>query len=208
MAKILLIDDSQLARNLLRLILEEEGYTVCGEASNGREGLEKYKQLKPDLVFCDIMMNEVNGVECLQAILAEDPDAKVVMCTSVGDKLHFNETIEAGAKGFVTKPIKTAEVSYITRLLIGEPTPASQKSYKDLMEEKALEKGLERKAVLDFFAAFRQLNGFELDDPRVDNEYLRENAESVTIGVRALLSAKMPTAQADHLMKIFDGLQA
>ena len=100
MANILLIDDSMLARNLLRLILENAGYTICGEAPNGKEGLEKYKQLKPDLVFCDIMMDEMNGLECMRAILSVNPDANVVILTSVGDELHLDEAIKSGAKGF------------------------------------------------------------------------------------------------------------
>lgn len=206
MANILLIDDSQLARNILRLILETEGHTICGEASNGRMGFEKYKQLNPDLVFCDIMMNEMNGVECLRAIRSVNPEAKVVICTSIGDELHFNEAISSGAKAFIKKPIATDEVVHTTRALIGKSASDAPPSYKKLMEERAGEKGISGKPILDFFDAFRQINDFGLDDPRVDAQYLKENTERVTIAVRALLSAKMPTAQAEHLMNIFEGL--
>lgn len=206
MANILLIDDSMLARNMLRLILEDKGYIICGEAVNGKEGFEKYKQLKPDLVFCDIMMDEMNGLECMQAILSVAPDAKVVICTSVGDELHLDEALKSGAKGFFKKPVVYDDVIHITEMLIGKPSPETRLSYKKLMEKGANEKGIEGKCLLDFFDAFRQINGFELDDPKVDEQYLKENTAQVTIAVRALLSAKMPTIISEYLMDVFQGL--
>lgn len=105
MGRILLIDDAQFARMVLRTMLEDRGYEICGEAENGREGLEKYKELKPDLVFCDIRMNEMDGIDCLRAILAEDPKAKVVICAAISDKSRISEFMEAGAKGHIEKPI-------------------------------------------------------------------------------------------------------
>lgn len=206
MANILLIDDSRLARNVLRSMLEKGGYTICGEAPDGREGFEKYKQLKPDLVFCDIMMNEMNGVECTTAILSVDPDAKIIICTSMGDELHYGEAIKSGAKGFIKKPLVDEEVIHMTKELIGEPVSGTKHSYKKLMEERAEEKGISGKPLLDFFDAFRQINGFELDDPKVDAPYLKENTARITVAVRALLSAKLPTAQAEHLMDVFEAL--
>lgn len=206
MAKILLIDDSRLARNVLRSRLEKEGYTICGEAPNGREGVEKYKQLKPDLVFCDIMMNEMNGVECTKAIMSVDPDARIIICTSMGDELHYSEAIKAGAKGFIKKPLADDEVIQLAKKLIGEPVSGAKLSYKKLMEERAQAKGISGKPLLDFFDAFRQINGFELDDPKVNMQYLKENTARVTVAVRALLSAKLPTAQTEHLMNVFEGL--
>lgn len=206
MTNILLIDDSLLARNLLRLTLEDGGYTICGEAANGREGLEKYKQLNPDLVFCDIMMDEMNGLECLRAILSISPEARVIICTSAGDELHLEDAMKSGAKGFLKKPAVADDVISITKKLIGEPSPDSNLSYKKLMEKRCGEKGIEGKALLDFFDAFRQINGFELDDPKVYVQYLKENTERVTIAVRALLSAKMPIVILDYLVDVFQGL--
>lgn len=206
MAGILLIDDSMLARNMLRLILEEKGYTVCGEAVNGIEGLEKFKRLNPDLVFCDIMMNEMDGWECMRAILSVSPEARIVILTSVGDELHLDEAMKSGAKAFLKKPAVAEDVIRITEKLIGKPSPDTKLSYKALMEKRASEKGIEGKALLDFFDAFRQINGFELDDPKVNVQYLKENTASVTIAVRALLSAKMPTALSEPLMDVFGGL--
>ncbi len=206
MANILLIDDSMLARNLLRLILENAGYTICGEAPNGKEGLEKYKQLKPDLVFCDIMMDEMNGLECMRAILSVNPDANVVILTSVGDELHLDEAIKSGAKGFFKKPVVPVDLLKITEKLIGMPSSETTLSYKKLMEKRAWEKGIEGKPLLDFFDAFRQINGFELDDPKSDVQFLKENTAQITIAVRALLSAKMPTLISEQLMDVFQGL--
>jgi len=206
MANVLLIDDSQLARGLMRGIMENTGYTVCGEAANGQEGLEKFKQMRPDLVFCDIMMHGMNGVECMREILKEDPNAKVVICTSVGDKLHTEEAITAGAKGFIVKPIKASEVIRITETLIGKPAPVPKKSYKEIMSERAASEGIEGKPLLDFFEAFQKFNGFGFDDPKINEQYLRENGAGMIIGVRALLSAKMSKAQVDQVMNIFEGL--
>ena len=203
MAGVLLIDDSTLARKLVRNILQNKGYTVCGEASDGRKGLEKSKKLKPDLVFCDILMNEMNGVECLQAILAYDPGARVVICTSVGDELHANEASQAGARGFIVKPINAEEVIRVTEMLIGKPAPVPKKNYRDLMEERAEAEGIGGKPLLDFFEAFRQFNGFGIDSAKVDGQYLADNAARLTIGIRALLSAKMSSAQAERLLDIF-----
>lgn len=206
MTNILLIDDSMLARNLLRHILEDKGYTICGEAANGREGFEKYKQLKPDLVFCDLMMDEMDGLECLRAIMSVSPGAKVVMCTSINDKLHLKEAMKSGAKSYLKKPAIADEVIHITKTLIGEPLSGTSLSYKKLMEKRAAEKGVEGKPLLDFFDTFRQINGFELDDPRVDVQYLKENTARITIAVRALLSAKLSIEILDYLMDVFEGL--
>ncbi len=206
MAKILLIDDSQLARDLLRNILNKKGHVICGEASNGKAGAEMYKQLKPDLVFCDIMMNEVDGMNCLKAIMAEDPKAKVVICTSVGDEISVSEATAAGAREFIVKPVKAADVIRITEELIGKSELGLTMSYKKLMEDRAAAQGVAVKTLLDFFAAFRQFSGMDFDDPKVDARYLKENAASIAVGVRALLAAKMLAAQADQVVDVFQTL--
>ena len=121
MGKILLIDDAQFARSVLRTILEDKGYVICGEAENGREGVEMYKQLKPDMVFCDIRMNEMDGKDCVRTILAEDPKAKVVVCSSVEYQSSISDLIKAGAKGYIGKPINAMRLLHVTKELIGEP---------------------------------------------------------------------------------------
>lgn len=200
MARILLIDDSQLARYLLRSILTDRGYTICGEATTGTEGVEKFKQTHPDLVFCDIMMNEMDGVACLRSMMAENPNAKVVICTAIGDEPHINETSAAGALDYIQKPIKAADVIAVTEKLIGKPTP----SYKKRMEQKAASCGIDLKQVLDFFDAFRQIAGMDLDSPDVNEQFFKDKMSSTMVGVHALLVAKMPSAQADRLVSIFE----
>lgn len=200
MGRILLIDDAQLTRTLLRNILETAGYTVCGEAVDGREGFEKFKELRPELVFCDIMMNEVNGMQCLRSILQEDPAAKVVVCTSASDELHVMEAREAGAVDFLAKPIRAADVKRVTNALIGPPQVLS---YRQRMEQKAAAAGVDGKPFLDFLEAFQQINGFSFDDPRVSDKFMRENGAGAIVGIRALLSPKMASAQADKLADIF-----
>ncbi len=205
MGRILLIDDAQLARKVLRTILEDKGYEICGEAGDGKEGIEKFKQLKPDLVICDIRMNGMNGLDCLRAILAENPAANVVICTAVSDKPHIDELFEAGAKDYLEKPIQGRELLRITESLIGKPT-GKQASYKEIMEKYAEAEGLARKPLLDFFEAFRKINGYDLDDPRIDAQYLRNNGESAFIGTRALISPKITMEQMRLLEDIFHRL--
>ncbi len=206
MAKILLIDDSKLARNLLREILEGEGHTICGEATDGIKGVEKYMKTRPDLVFCDLLMEKMGGLEFLRVVTVEDPKAKVVICTSVGDELHVEELMKAGAKKVIIKPIVTEEVLGVTRMLLGGADSGQKESYKALMERRAAEKGIAPKPVLDFFEAFQKFSGFCFDDPRVDGKYLKENTASVAVGVRALLSPKMSMAEAEQVVDVFQGL--
>ncbi len=104
MAKILIVDDSRTSRRILKNIIESNGYEVAGEAENGQDGLDKYLELKPDLVTLDITMPVMDGVEALKKIKEADSDAKVVMVTAAGQKTNVMEAIKAGAFEFVTKP--------------------------------------------------------------------------------------------------------
>lgn len=202
MAKILLIDDSRFACNLLRRILRREGYEVCEDAHSGREGIEKYRKFKPDLVFCDVMMNDMNGLDCLRQIKKENPDAKVVVCSSVGDDMHAGDAFEAGATDFLPKPLKDKDIIRVARALVGEAGSGERVSYMKLMEERAAARGLNGKPVLDFFEAFQKVTGMRMDDPKVDREYLKKNAESIVIGVHAMLSRKLTLQQVNGLKDI------
>ncbi len=206
MLKVLVIDDSAFARNMISKILINEGYDICGEASNGIEGLEAFKNLKPDLVFCDIMMDEMDGLECLRAILEVDPAANVAICTSASDELHIRDALEIGAKGFLPKPINALEVIRITKKLIGKPGQGEQTSYKAILEERARQKGITVKQLLDFYAAFHQLTGFTFEDENIDEKFLQEKGSGIRIGVSALLSAKMSSDQAEDMMSVFESL--
>ncbi len=108
--KVLIVDDAVFMRMKLRDILEKNGYEVVGEAQNGLEAVEKYKQEKPDLVTMDITMPEMDGVAALKEIKAQDPDAKVVMCSAMGQQSMVMEAIQSGALDFIVKPFDTDRV--------------------------------------------------------------------------------------------------
>lgn len=108
--KILLVDDANIIRLMLRKILIEGGYEIAGEASTGEEAVKKYTELHPDLVTMDITMNGMGGVNALKAIRKLDPNAKVIMCSAMGQKYLVVEAIKAGAANFVMKPFEPDKV--------------------------------------------------------------------------------------------------
>lgn len=110
MAKILIVDDSRTSRKMLRNILESNGHEIVDEAVNGQEGVQKFQDLKPDVVTLDITMPIVDGVEALKMIKALKPDSKVIMVTAAGQKNKMIECIKAGANEFLTKPFEEKEI--------------------------------------------------------------------------------------------------
>lgn len=110
MANILVADDAAFMRLMIKNMLEEAGHTVVGEAVNGLDAVEKYKQLRPDLVTMDITMPELEGVEALKRIREFDPSAIVIMCSAMGQKPLIIEAIKAGAKDFIVKPLQSTRV--------------------------------------------------------------------------------------------------
>lgn len=108
--RVLIVDDAVFMRMKLRDILEKNGYEVIAEAQNGVEAVEKYKQEKPDLVTMDITMPEMDGVAALKAIKADSPDAKVIMCSAMGQQSMVMEAIQSGALDFIVKPFDTDRV--------------------------------------------------------------------------------------------------
>lgn len=112
---VMVVDDSAFMRNMLKNIIGEAGSQVVGEAGNGQEAIDKYGQLKPNLVFMDIMMPQLNGIEALKGIIGSDKGAKIVMCTSVGQQKVINEAVEAGASDFIVKPFQKEDVVTILK---------------------------------------------------------------------------------------------
>ncbi len=111
MAKqILIVDDAQFMRTMLSKLIEENGYEVADQAVDGKEAVEKYKELNPDLVTMDITMPKMDGIEATKKILEHDADAKIVMCSAMGQKPMVIESLQAGAKDFIVKPIKPEKV--------------------------------------------------------------------------------------------------
>ncbi|MCI7468338.1 MAG: response regulator [Lachnospiraceae bacterium] len=102
----MIVDDSHMARTVLKDLLERNGYSVIAEATNGREAVEIFHDNFPDLITLDITMPEMDGVECLKRILDIDPDQKVIMITAAGQQSKVVEALKLGAKQFITKPFE------------------------------------------------------------------------------------------------------
>lgn len=110
MAKILIVDDSRTSRKILRGLLEESGHEVVGEAENGQEGVDKYKEFNPDITTLDITMPIMDGLEALTKIKEYDKNAKVIMVTAAGQQNKMVEAIKNGASEFVTKPFEKENI--------------------------------------------------------------------------------------------------
>ena len=118
MANILVVDDASFMRMMIKDILTKEGHNVVGEAGNGIEAINKYKELKPDIVTMDITMPELDGIGAVKKIKAEDLNAKILMCSAMGQQAMVIDAIKAGAGGFIVKPFQADKVlASITELL-------------------------------------------------------------------------------------------
>ncbi len=118
-AKVLIVDDALFMRNMLRNIFAESGFDVIGEAQNGNEAVEKFKELSPDLITMDIVMPEMNGIDALKQIMTVDAGAKVVICSALGQESLIIEALEAGARDFIVKPFKPAKVVEVAQKVLG-----------------------------------------------------------------------------------------
>ncbi len=108
--KVLVVDDSAFMRLMLKNILTKHGYEIAGEAQNGEEAVQKYIKTKPDVVLLDIVMPEVDGLQALKEMKKMDPNAKVVVCSSMGQETIVVEAINAGAATFIVKPFHADKV--------------------------------------------------------------------------------------------------
>jgi two-component system chemotaxis response regulator CheY len=97
-------------RTMVSDILSQAGFTVVGEAENGKQAVEKYQQLKPDLVTMDIIMPEMGGIEAVKKITQLDPGARILMCSAMGQQALVQEALQAGARDFVVKPFQPSRV--------------------------------------------------------------------------------------------------
>ncbi len=104
---VLVIDDSPMTIKIMEATLDQLGHKVVASELNGTNALETYRALNPDLVTMDIVMPEVDGIEATKRILAEFPDARIVIVTSHGQEMIVQDAMNAGARGYVTKPITT-----------------------------------------------------------------------------------------------------
>lgn len=109
--KVLIVDDAPIIRLMLRDIIAPLGYKIIGEASNGEEGIKKYKEFKPDLVTLDIIMPEKDGIQALSEILQFDSKAKVIMITAIDQKEYLAQAIKLGATDYIIKPFEEKQVA-------------------------------------------------------------------------------------------------
>ena len=110
MKSVMIVDDSRTSRKILRSILEDAGHEIVGEAMDGQDGINKYKDLKPDIVTLDITMPVMDGLEALKIIKEDDQSAKVIMVTAAGQQNKMIDAIKMGASEFVTKPFEPDEI--------------------------------------------------------------------------------------------------
>lgn len=115
---ILIVDDAAVIRRNLRNMLEEAGYVVVAEATNGEDAYVEYKKRKPDLVTMDITMPDMNGIGAVEKIVSEFPDAKIVMISAMGQRLMVLEAIEKGAKHFIVKPFDQEKVLSVIKMVM------------------------------------------------------------------------------------------
>lgn len=108
--KVLIVDDSPVIHMLLRKVLEKNGYKICGDAKNGKEGVERFKETDPDIVLMDITMPIMDGLECTKAIRQIKPDVKVIMLSAMGDEEVITQAKEYGVSVFLKKPFDEYKV--------------------------------------------------------------------------------------------------
>jgi len=117
-AKILIVDDAVFMRRMLADILKEGGYDIAAEAANGKEGVDQYSKVKPDLVTMDIIMPEMGGIDAVKEIIGIDKNAVILMVSAMGQQQLVVEAIQAGAKDFIVKPFESSRVlGAVERLL-------------------------------------------------------------------------------------------
>ncbi|GFR37719.1 chemotaxis protein CheY [Insulibacter thermoxylanivorax] len=117
--RVLIVDDAAFMRMMIKDILTKNGYEVVGEASDGLQAIEKYKELSPDLVTMDITMPEMDGITALKEIRKIDPNAKVIMCSAMGQQAMVIDAIQAGAKDFIVKPFQADRVIEAIKKTLG-----------------------------------------------------------------------------------------
>lgn len=120
MAKVLVVDDAKFMRITLASILKNENHEIAGEAENGREAIELYKKLRPNLVTMDITMPVMDGIEAIRGIMDFDSNANVVVCSAMGQQKVVVEAIESGAKDFIVKPFEENNVLEIIDRVLKE----------------------------------------------------------------------------------------
>jgi two-component system chemotaxis response regulator CheY len=116
---VLVCDDAIFMRTMIGDILTQAGFEIVGEAESGLQAVQKYRELKPDLVTMDIVMPDMGGIEAVREICKQDPEAKILMCSAMGQQALVVEAIQAGAKDFVVKPFQPSRVLEAVQRVLG-----------------------------------------------------------------------------------------
>lgn len=116
---VLVCDDAIFMRAMIGDILRQAGFEVVGEAETGVQAVEKYRELKPDLVTMDIVMPDMGGIDAVRAIIAEYPNAQILMCSAMGQQALVVEAVQAGARDFVVKPFQPSRVLEAVQRVLG-----------------------------------------------------------------------------------------
>jgi two-component system chemotaxis response regulator CheY len=115
---VLICDDAIFMRTMVGDILSQAGFEVVGEAETGVQAVERYKELRPDLVTMDIVMPDMGGIDAVREITRHDPTARILMCSAMGQQALVVEAIQAGARDFVVKPFQPSRMlEAVTRVL-------------------------------------------------------------------------------------------
>jgi len=117
--RILVVDDAAFMRMMIKDILTKNGYEIVGEAENGLRAIEKFQELRPDLITMDITMPEMDGISAVKEIRKIDPGAKVIMCSAMGQQSMVIEAIQSGARDFIVKPFQPDRVLEAIRKAAG-----------------------------------------------------------------------------------------
>ncbi|MBM3270239.1 MAG: response regulator [Candidatus Sericytochromatia bacterium] len=119
MPRVLIVDDATVMRTVLRTILTKNGYEIAGEAADGDDAIRVYGEVKPDVVTMDIIMPKMTGIQALQAILATDPTARIIMCTADNSREMVINSLKAGAKDYVIKPFSVERLLEAIKKAVG-----------------------------------------------------------------------------------------
>jgi two-component system chemotaxis response regulator CheY len=117
--QVLITDDTAFMRMTLRNILEKNGYEVVGEAEDGQVAVDRYAELRPDLVTMDVTMPKMDGITAIKKIMEIDPQAKIIVCSAMGQKALVIEALNAGARDFIVKPFQADRIINAVQKVIG-----------------------------------------------------------------------------------------
>ncbi len=111
MNKLMIVDDSNIIRNRIQRIYNADQFLLVATASNGQEAIDKFELHRPDVVTMDLTMPQMDGLECIQNLVAKDPNVKILVVSALSDKSTGIQSLELGASGFLTKPFSEEELA-------------------------------------------------------------------------------------------------